>query len=383
MNNKIDLLERFYNSFINEESPKSFFGGLSDYIYFIDENPEIDSVVKKLFSEKKLFENKLKRLEAISLKKISEIHKEFLSYINKNKIEDGLIKNALQEYDNWLNGRFFGSSTLVEELHDSLCDIVRRLYKLPEHKDFAKNHIIFWGDKINIKNYLYLKEVDDYFETLRDLKEKYEDKLWGKILEIIHLCKVVEFGKDKHRELVKQMKGENSSKTTFEILNHDVLLAEWQAIDKGGHMETNAIFFDVNKVKPIITRFQNYLIKELNKDPEKTKTQNQAKVKYKNGILYVGNKEIDFNKKTNQKELLDTLFQEPPKDWFYDEIQGMWDINWDGFEKGNAKSEKYWQKFYTAGDGIKTAVAMETDIKDFIIKNTGTKGKIRINPKYI
>jgi len=105
--------------------------------------------------------------------------------------------------------------------------------------------------------------------------------------------------------------------------------------------------------------------------------------KYENGILYFQNKEFDFDKKDNQRDLLNTLFKEPNKNWFYDEIQKDWDENWDGIEKNNPKSQKYWRKFHTASIGINTTIAIETGIKDLIIKNTGTKGKIRINEKYL
>lgn len=107
------------------------------------------------------------------------------------------------------------------------------------------------------------------------------------------------------------------------------------------------------------------------------------KLRYENGILYFKGKEFDFNRKENQKELLNTLFKDPKKYWFYDEIQEDWDSSWDGVKKNNPTSQKYWEKFYTAGDKINTAIAIETGVKDFIIKNTGTKGKIKINPEYL
>jgi len=104
----------------------------------------------------------------------------------------------------------------------------------------------------------------------------------------------------------------------------------------------------------------------------------KIKAKYDKEILYLKDKEINFSNKPNQKELLATLFEEPEKNWSYDEIQEKWD---EMMESGLVdRPEDYWKKFYSAGDDINTAVAIETQIKDFIIKNTK---EIRINPKYI
>ena len=116
----------------------------------------------------------------------------------------------------------------------------------------------------------------------------------------------------------------------------------------------------------------------LDKIEEDIKKEANPKAKYDNGILSLGSKKIDFNRKQNQKDLLETLFKEPTKKWFYDEIQEDWDkqkeLNLIKYPKN------YWRKFYSAGDDINQAIAMETHIKDFIIKNTK---EIRINSNYI
>lgn len=104
---------------------------------------------------------------------------------------------------------------------------------------------------------------------------------------------------------------------------------------------------------------------------------------YESGVLFFAGKEINFNRKTNQKELLDTLFKQPTKKWFYDEVQEDWDPNWDGVKKNNSKSKDFWRKFYHAGNDINHNIAEETQIKDFISKNTGGDGWIRITQKYV
>lgn len=109
------------------------------------------------------------------------------------------------------------------------------------------------------------------------------------------------------------------------------------------------------------------------------------KTEYRDGVLYFQSKEINFNNSINQKDLLITLFKYPEKNWFYDEVQEDWDKDWQGYSKSsNPKLENYWRKFYTAGRAINTVIALETNIiKDFIIKTSGTRGSIKINPKYL
>jgi hypothetical protein len=104
----------------------------------------------------------------------------------------------------------------------------------------------------------------------------------------VHFCKIVKSGLDKHRELIKEMQEKHSSKTHWEIMNHNTLLAEWQAISEGTDRANRAIFFDVKKIKPIIIRFQNYLLKELSKVQETPKEKPEKLVLFldKNGDFY-------------------------------------------------------------------------------------------------
>jgi len=103
----------------------------------------------------------------------------------------------------------------------------------------------------------------------------------------------------------------------------------------------------------------------------------QEKATFTDGILKFKNKEINFTNKQNQKDLLNTLFKNPKKNYSYDELQEDWDET--GIDEAKYPND-YWRKFYSAGDDIDKAVAIKTQIEDFITKNTK---EIRINPKYI
>lgn len=95
-----------------------------------------------------------------------------------------------------------------------------------------------------------------------------------------------------------------------------------------------------------------------------------------NGILLFQNKKFNFSKKYNQKELLEILFQDAQKNWYYDEVQEKSTFS----ELLQSKNKPLWRKFYTASDEINKFIAIDLGIKDFILKSTK---QIRINPKYV
>lgn len=122
---------------------------------------------------------------------------------------------------------------------------------------------------------------------------------------------------------------------------------------------------------------KNNVLKNNNKLTDKSKLKDSKilsdnKVLFKNQALIIGERVIDFRRKQNQSSLLATLFKRPKNNYFYLDILDDWG---EEFEKG-----KSWRKIYTAGDEINKSVAIETGIKDFIIKDTK---QIQINPKYI
>ena len=97
----------------------------------------------------------------------------------------------------------------------------------------------------------------------------------------------------------------------------------------------------------------------------------------KTGLLKFAGQEIELSKKGKETDavlLLNTLLQEETADWKYnDEILNDWGYNDDDI-KDLPKN-----KVYFAGQKINNAVAIKTQIKDFIECNTT---KARVNPKY-
>lgn len=102
---KLDILERYYNAFINLENPKDFFIGLGDYLEFADSVTEFDRITGEILAQRKSFEEKLEVFKAKALEKISAIKKELFEYVSREKIQSETIGRAFKDYEDWLSGR--------------------------------------------------------------------------------------------------------------------------------------------------------------------------------------------------------------------------------------------------------------------------------------
>ena len=93
---------------------------------------------------------------------------------------------------------------------------------------------------------------------------------------------------------------------------------------------------------------------------------------FSEGILSLKGKEICFNNRRNlQRDLLNTLYKNPSKIWFNDEIWEDW---------GETNLKKGTKKFYTASRAINLDIKSKTGIDNFLIADTK---QVQINSKYI
>lgn len=260
MTNPTELLERFYNSFIGLDNPKNFFVGLSDYIDFIKDTPEFDQILTGLLDQMKIIELRLNKQGLVASKKLSEIHQELFDYISQNKINNDTINEALGSYGSWIEGKTMGISK-PEGLYQELSDIIHWLYEKPEHREFASHFMVFNERKSAIRYFLYPEEYKEYYENLQEAKARCNSELWGQIYDVMRHYQIIKTGREKGKELVKLAIEDKDFKATYELISsHSLLLGEWTSIEEGKYGKLT--FFKVDKFKPIIIRFQNYLLKE-------------------------------------------------------------------------------------------------------------------------
>jgi len=115
------------------------------------------------------------------------------------------------------------------------------------------------------------------------------------------------------------------------------------------------------------------------------KNENKTYFDEDKSILYINNKAVKINiqdKVTNAHKILKHIFitnkENVLDDFFYSEIAE------DEFNDLEYKQDKKnWQKYHTACKEIKRKIEEQANIKNFIIFNTGRKGRIKINKKYL
>jgi hypothetical protein len=195
------------------------------------------------------------------------LKKTFEVYIKKHEIKNDVIEHALKEYQNWKDGLISGSMPLVHNLHDRLCDVIRALYELPEHKEYALKYIEFWkNDKTLIRYYLPLKEMAEFYDFKEEFDEKSKSELWGQVSKLGWIFQIIKNGKIKHLELVNKLEHGNikdRTEASHELLwGYNPTYGAWKRIQQGesAHGSIGGSMFDVNKIKPIVTRLHNFIL---------------------------------------------------------------------------------------------------------------------------
>jgi hypothetical protein len=262
MSKETELLDKLYSSFILATGkPKDFFLGLNQYINYIETTPPFNKILEELLAQPKPIEDNVKNLELIALKKLDQVHKELTDYIKKSRVDDKVINKALKEYERWLNNRIVG---LPIALNIRLNRIIESLYKIPENKNFVLKYIVFSKDKTHITHYLKVKEYFDWKEAEEELEHRTKTELWGEVLPILKLQRVIKEGREQQAELTKQSKEHGSVKISYELSELNLKLGEWENIQKS-KISGKPSFFKVKEFKPVIKRFRNYMLEESDK----------------------------------------------------------------------------------------------------------------------
>lgn len=408
----IDILREQYNAVINQEADRGFFVSLAGYVDYILEIPTLKKSVDEVMLIKQKEYEKLAELEDKAIKELERAKIKLLKVIKDNNIPpdslgfgqttailQGGFKNILDQLEAFEEGtRYSVSGFKSDNLEQFLFDIASILLKLG-HQSLIKDFIVS-----NEKYERYYYEPDSAFRitgnengnfifsnTLKlrrdqtkliENAQKYE--LWGAFDALLKLQKAF-LEKSKNISFGDMAKKYGNNTKNYQEAS-DAIDVVFFAEDLSAISGDKSFFASQNTqshlkkgdFKNHLSRVNTYLLKELAKTGNKMVETTEIKATYKNGVLFFNGKEINFRNKQNQKDLLETLFKEPKKNWSYDEIQGQWDGMMEA--KLIRRPENYWKKFYTAGDNINEAVAIETQIKDFVIKNTK---EIRVNPEYI
>ncbi len=159
------------------------------------------------------------------------------------------------------------------------------------------------------------------------------------------------------------------------------VISVWESREyPNNSFDRERIDYDKEPVKYINANIilEDAFIEEINNDYKKNNPANiLEQFDEKRGVLKFAGQEIELSKKGKETDavlLLKTLLKEETSEWKHnDEILSDWGYD-DEHQKRVPKN-----KVYFAGLKINNAVALKTQIEDFIECNTS---KARINPKY-
>ena len=129
------------------------------------------------------------------------------------------------------------------------------------------------------------------------------------------------------------------------------------------------------------------VFEELDKKSFFDKNSDETTFDKKRSVLYIKGKKILINKQdriTNAHKLLHHIFVRNKKntndDFFYSEIA---DEEFGDFDYSETPSR--WKRYHRASEYVNKKVNEQTDgdITDFLVYNTGKRGKVHINKKYL
>ncbi len=373
MKNVIEILEKQYQSFINQERDWNFFVGLADYVKFINETSEPHLLLERTK------ESKLKRIEIIdkleeeAVTELLKLKRDLLKIIKNEKIAKEGLSEALSKLDDYEKGKISPNHYKSSRLDEGLRNLIKALSDSEE--DFAKNY----------PRYGLSKKLLIRMAKSSELHEKKETELWGAYEKLQLVFRVIYSGKE-YLSFLEEHKRD--------IDEYVGLLDEMETIKNDGenrffslHPHKRETYFSLNEFrkknfkrdnyKLYATRIHNYLIQKLNTeeigDPTNGKTDFKASFDKDKGVLKINDKQIKVKKFSNQYHLLKIIFEnqfELSKEWFFSEIAEIYDTETPPPDK----------KFYNATYQINQKVAIETGTKGFFIT---TNQSLKINPKYI
>ncbi|PJC22488.1 MAG: hypothetical protein CO060_00310, partial [Candidatus Yonathbacteria bacterium CG_4_9_14_0_2_um_filter_43_16] len=212
------LLERYFNAFIDIEKPREFFVGMTDYLDLSNSFTEFENIDKDITAPQKKLESQLFTLRKEALEKLLVVYRDISGYIEKNEIKDEAISKALLECKGWIEGWIRGSNSKPIGLHISLGDVVDGLYKMPEHKEFASQYVeLYKGRPDLINRFLPIQEVWELMDLENEFKAKEDTELWGHLGYISRLYETIKYGRDIHKALKERQRIDKNTKNTFDF----------------------------------------------------------------------------------------------------------------------------------------------------------------------
>ena len=253
--NKVDLLDRHYQNFIDLKNPKDFFIGMADYLEYADLVPEFEQVSAEILEEPKPLRKKLVELEKVALVGLKKRRDELWSYYSKQKIKSERVDTLFVEFKRWEEGGITGSNGTPAGMTINLHDLVSALYGIPEHRKFVSKYITFLQDGTTPGNHTETSGYAEYRELYDEIERGEENALWGQVARISWMYDVIKRGREQQRKLKEKGK-EGDRKAEYDAFNYGFLVWEWDQVSEKKLFASNQepTFFKIEKVRTGLSR---------------------------------------------------------------------------------------------------------------------------------
>lgn len=261
---KIELLERHFNTFIELQNSRDFFVGMADYFDLMETIPQFKNVTSDILTEGNTLQTKLESLGQSVVMELDKIKQQIDHYVSSEQIKDHVLLKEIQEYENWKNGLIHGSQPLPKALHLCLTDIVERLHSLPGHPSFVAQFVVLIENngKPIVQRLKPFNQYREYSDLEQEIQSKLQTSLWGQLGQILQLYEVIKHGRREYKELVEINKTSHPPGLTWKLMNWGILVQEWAAIEDGEDIR-DIYFFKVEKIRPWVKRLHNYVISQI------------------------------------------------------------------------------------------------------------------------
>lgn len=322
MNTIIENLDRYYDSFIDQENNWTFFVGLADYVKYILEIPKIKSVFDKPKEDKKKELLVLDETEKEAVKELLEVKNKILDYIKKKKINKKKdLKDILLKLSDLETGRINPDYYKSSRLKAGLQELLKYIAENGDKEWVKSNFPISIRERFVAKDNKVVQEFEYDFEPSKLsaryavnslIKNRKNTELWGVCEHLTEVYKALNHKVDeKLSEDVKSLKEEIMAMGKGKNHSTDVYYSAFDYLKEGREKEEKQKDDERREnYKLYAIRMHNYLTKELNaKEAEEPKKEIKSKYINKLSIIVLNNGKYLFavnDDYKNSKRILDS-----------------------------------------------------------------------------
>lgn len=182
MKNVIDNLKERYKSFIDEKEVRNFFFGLADYVRYIENTPNLYSIIKSEVKGKEELLKEKNEFEEKSLQELMIPQKALLKIVEKKKIASEELKEAIKYFELFEKGKIQMRGDESDKIEGYLWDIGKALYGLgykKELKKFIDENPRTGNTYLDNKNFIFSNSLPKRHQLDKNIADLREKKIWG------------------------------------------------------------------------------------------------------------------------------------------------------------------------------------------------------------